>query len=108
MTDSVNDNTEAISELNSNIDDINGKLNDFVTRYVSATIESSTGSKSVSITAPTIQGYTFLTWYTAATSGWVCALSFQNPQAQTTNLWKPPTSSAMGGSAYGYALYKRT
>ena len=99
----INQHEADISGLNNNYE--NNTVKDIVFRYVTITVPSGTGATSVDITAPSVSGYTFLTWYTATPSGWVAPLSFQNPGGSSTKLWKPATSSNVGGTASAYALY---
>lgn len=99
----INQHETDINGLNSNY--TNNTVKGITFRYVTVTVPSGTGATSVDITAPSVSGYTFLTWYTATSSGWVSALSIQNPGGASTKLWKPATSSNLGGAAYAYALY---
>ena len=69
-----------------------------------ASINKATGS-SVSITAPTISGYTFLHWIGSATSGWIGGTYIENMGSATTNIWVSASSATGTGSVVAWALY---
>lgn len=75
------------------------------TRRVQATLNRTYGSH-VSITAPTINGYTFVAWGTVATIGWVGSCYVETTNVVTTNIWNATTGQSGNGTVYATALYK--
>lgn len=83
-----------------------GLSNNFnIARLVSATINRAYGGY-VSITAPTISGYTFVCWAAVATDGWVGSCYVENPLAVTTNIWNASTGQGGSGLVHATALYR--
>lgn len=68
-----------------------------------------TAGRYVSLTAPDIDGYTFVCWIGVSTNSWTGYVSPSNPLLQTTNFYvqysaSPSTST---GGITAYALYRR-
>lgn len=83
-----------------------GLSNNFnIARLVSAKINRAYGS-NVSITAPTISGYTFVCWVAVATDGWIGSCYVQNALAVTTNIWNASTGQSGSGTVNATALYR--
>ena len=88
-------------------------LNDVLTniltvRTVQTTIPQAHGSRA-SVTAPTVQGYTFVTWYAAVSKGWIGNVYFETPSVATSNIWSANYgySASGNGEVVAYALYKK-
>ena len=77
--------------------------------YYGTTMTRTVGSNK-QIVAPTVPGYTFLTWLNVSTSGWIGAIEIENSQNSTTNVWAASMSSATGtqGNIMAFALYVRS
>lgn len=98
---------ENMNHIEQGIADLNSKLNPFlITRTVTATITRSNGSRS-SITAPSVNGYTFLCWISAVSNGWIGNVYIENPTAITSNIWSANYgySDSTNGTVYACALY---
>ena len=77
-----------------------------VVRY-ETTITKTVG-QSAMITAPSESGYTFVSWITCATNGWVGSVYIASPLQASTSAWLAATNSATGtGTIWCYALYKK-
>ena len=74
--------------------------------YYATTMTRTVGANK-QIVAPTVSGYTFVTWLNVATSGWIGALEIEDPRNSTTNVWAASMSSATGtqGNILAFALY---
>lgn len=88
-------------------------LNDVLTniltvRTVQTTIPQAHGSRA-SVTAPTVQGYTFVTWYAAVSKGWIGNVYFETPSVATSNIWSANYGygASGNGEVVAYALYKK-
>lgn len=78
---------------------------------VNATIPAaSSGDSSVSVTAPSVSGYTFLFWLAAVPQNATCEVHAETPTSATTRFWTNGltryTTSAF--TIKCYALYRRT
>lgn len=71
---------------------------------VTNTISRSAGNYR-SVTAPTIEGYTFLCWFNVASSGWLSSLTIENATNTTTKVWNTITNGSGQGNFIAYALY---
>lgn len=86
---------------------LNDSLASYLTvRTVKTTILQAHGSRS-SVTAPTVQGYRFLTWYAAVSKGWIGNVYFETPIVATSNIWSANYGFGATGSGevVAYALY---
>lgn len=83
-------------------------VSDFLVRRLETTITRE-ASRSVAITAPTVSGYTFVSWLTVATNGWVGSMYVASPTSASTAAWVVATTSTGGGTGdvWCYALYKK-
>lgn len=79
-----------------------------IMRYVQVTIQRKY-SKVVSLSAPDVDGYTFLVWVNFATDGWIGSVYAANPLAQNTDIWNSTygTSGTDTGKVVCYAMYIR-
>lgn len=71
---------------------------------VTRSINKASGSH-VSISAPTVNGYSFLCWISSATSGWVGATYVQTITSQNTNIWVAAPNLSGTGDVIAFALY---
>lgn len=63
------------------------------------------GSNSVSLTAPSVAGYSFFCWIGAFSSGSVVTLNFANPGSASSSVWRPgPTTSSLSITAFAIYL----
>ena len=64
---------------------------------------------STTVTAPSVSGYTFLTWIAAVSSGWVGNLYFENPTNNSSRVWSANYGSTTQGTGniVCYALYTK-
>ena len=88
---------------------LNDSLANYLTvRTVQTTIPQAHGSRA-SVTAPTVQGYTFVTWYVAISKGWIGNVYFETPIAATSNIWSANYGygASGNGEVVAYALYKK-
>lgn len=88
---------------------LNDSLANYLTvRTVQTTIPQAHGSRA-SVTAPTVQGYTFVTWYAAVSKGWIGNVYFETPIVATSNIWSANYgySASGNGEVVAYALYKK-
>lgn len=78
-----------------------------VTRIVTGNIVKTAG-RSVTLTAPSVEGYTFVCWVTAITNGWTGYVSPANPTLASVGFWvnyvASPTTST--GEISAIALYR--
>ena len=78
------------------------------TKDVTASI-SKARATSVSITAPTVSGYKFVTWVNVTSTGWVGSVSIADANAATTNVWNTDGANQTGsGNITATALYVKT
>lgn len=78
---------------------------------VNATIPAaSSGDSSVSVTAPSVSGYTFLVWLVAVPQNASCEIHAEVPTSATTRFWANGLTRAVTTSftITCYALYRRT
>lgn len=74
-------------------------------RSTSVSVNKASGS-SVSITAPSVSGYTFSHWINTATSGWIGATYIESVSASSTKVWVSASSASSGtGNVNAWALY---
>ena len=59
------------------------------------------------VTAPAVDGYSFLAWAFASTVGWVGTCYFEDPLISTSWVWCAVDNGTSGGSAQCYALYTK-
>ena len=77
-------------------------------REITATISKAVGS-SVSISAPTVTGYTFVGWLNLSTYGWIGSVYMGNNNASSTVYVSGNSGNTTGtGTVRAYALYQRT
>lgn len=71
---------------------------------------SSSGDSSVSVTAPSVSGYTFLVWIAAAPQNATCEVHAENPTSATTRFWTNGLTryTTTAFTIKCYALYRRT
>lgn len=75
----------------------------------SATVSVAQKSGNAYITAPTVNGYTFLLWFATKTDGWVGGAYNSLPNVQTGRVWTLPNNTGTGnGNVTCYALYIRS
>lgn len=77
------------------------------TSKITVSINKTSGS-SVSITAPSVSGYSFVCWIGCATSGWVGSTYIQNMSAISTNIGNPTQGQSGTGNVEAWALYSKT
>lgn len=78
---------------------------------VNATMPAaSSGDSSVSVTAPSVSGYTFLAWIAAAPQNATCEVHAENPTSATTRFWTNGLTryTTTAFTIKCYALYRRT
>ena len=82
--------------------------NYFLTRTVNASIGVAYANKTT-VTAPSVSGYTFLTWIAAVSIGWVGNLYFSSPSTNSTDVWSANYGSTVQGTGniVCYALYTK-
>lgn len=81
---------------------------------VTATIAA--GSSSVDITAPAVQGYTFLCWLDVGTEGWIGNAYIANNSTSSTKVWSNRVGVINGSPAVvngslnvrAFALYTKS
>lgn len=66
------------------------------------------GSSSSTQTAPTVSGYTFVSWVASTTSGWVGYVYPEHPDNATTKFWTGYGSGSGSGNVWVQALYYRS
>ena len=72
---------------------------------VSITIGKVFGSYA-SLSAPTMTGYSFVTWLGTATSGWVAGTYIESMNSANTRVWVDTSTESGGtGTVYAWALY---
>ena len=72
---------------------------------VSITIGKVFGSYA-SLSAPTMTGYSFVTWLGTATSGWVAGTYIESMNSANTRVWVDTSTESSGtGTVYAWALY---
>lgn len=77
----------------------------FATRSTSVSVNKAHGS-SVSITAPSVSGYTFLHWIGCSTGGWVGGTYIENMISANTKIWVCASTESSGtGNVNAWALY---
>ena len=71
---------------------------------------SSSGEVNVSVTAPTVSGYTFLCWFAAVPQSAICEVHAENPTSATTRFWTNGLTryTTTAFTITCYALYRRT
>jgi len=86
---------------------ITGASGFVVARSVTVTVDKING-RAKSVTAPTVSGYTFVSWVHCATSGWVGSCYMQVPTSSTTNVWVAAGGGSSGtGSVVCTAIYSK-
>ena len=70
-------------------------------------VHSKTAATGSSVTADTINGYTFVCWLGCASSGWVGATYLQDMDAATTKVWFVYSAYSSGGTVLTWALYRK-
>lgn len=64
------------------------------------------GAKLQDVTAPTVDGYTFVCWLSVVSNGWVGAPYISAPDLQNTAIWSPTAKPGTSGiSLVAYLLY---
>ena len=77
----------------------------FTTRVATVTVGKVFGSY-VSLSAPSVSGYTFLCWVGSATTGWVGATYIESMNSASTRIWVSASTESSGtGSVNAWALY---
>lgn len=66
-----------------------------------------TNTKLGDVTAPTVDGYRFLSWVSVSTVSWVGACYFEDPLKATTAVWCAVDNGTASGLAQCYALYTK-
>ena len=80
-------NTGAIAEHETDISNLNSKIGNYLKlKSVSGTIARAHGSHAT-INAPTEDGYSFLCWLSARSSGWIGNLYIESIASQSSNVW---------------------
>lgn len=75
------------------------------TSVVSITIGKVFGSYA-SLSAPTMTGYSFVTWLGTATSGWVAGTYIESMNSANTRVWVDTSTESSGtGTVNAWALY---
>ena len=69
-----------------------------------------TAGRYVQLSAPTVEGYTFVCWVYATTDGWTGYVSPSNPTMGTVNFYVQYSSSPSTGTGgiTGFALYRKS
>lgn len=79
--------------------------NTFITRLATVTVGKNFGSY-VSLSAPSVSGYTFLCWVGSATTGWVAGTYIESMNSANTNIWVCASTESSGtGDVNAWALY---
>lgn len=66
-------------------------------------------NSSTAITAPTVNGYTFVCWVSTNSYGWVGCVYPEHADRATTRLWCPSfNQSGTNRAMQGWALYVKT
>lgn len=77
----------------------------FTTRVTTVTVGKVFGSY-VSLSAPSVSGYTFLCWVGSATTGWVGGTYIESMNSASTRVWVCASTESSGtGSVNAWALY---
>ena len=77
----------------------------FTTRLATATVGKNLGSY-VSLSAPSVSGYTFLCWIGSATTGWVGGTYIESMNSASTVVWVCASTESSGtGDVNAWALY---
>ena len=66
------------------------------------------GSSSSTQTAPTVSGYTFVSWVASTTSGWVGYVYAEHPDNASTKFWTGYGQGSGTGNVWVQALYVRS
>lgn len=75
------------------------------TSVVSITIGKVFGSYA-SLSAPSMTGYSFVTWLGTATSGWIAGTYIESMNSANTRVWVDTSTESGGtGTVYAWALY---
>jgi len=82
-----------------------GAIDDITTS--SKTVSLPANSGSVSVTAPSVSGYTFVCWLQVAGSGHTNPGYMQDPKSSTTNLWSAVGTTTGARNWLVTALYKK-
>lgn len=82
-----------------------GAIDDITTS--SKTVSLPANSSSVSVTAPSVSGYTFVCWLQPAGSGHTNPAFMQDPKSSTTNLWSAVGTTTGARNWLVTALYKK-
>lgn len=77
----------------------------FTTRVATVTVGKVFGSY-VSLSAPSVSGYTFLCWVGSATTGWVGGTYIESMNSASTRVWVCASTESSGtGNVNAWALY---
>lgn len=77
----------------------------FTTRLATVTVGKIFGSY-VSLSAPSVSGYTFLCWVGSATTGWVGGTYIESMNSASTRIWVCASTESSGtGGVNAWALY---
>ena len=77
----------------------------FTTRLATVTVGKNLGSY-VSLSAPSVSGYTFLCWIGSATTGWVGGTYIESMNSASTRAWVCASTESSGtGDVNAWALY---
>ncbi|MBQ1296915.1 MAG: hypothetical protein IIY21_22915 [Clostridiales bacterium] len=77
----------------------------FTTRVATVTVGKVFGSY-VSLSAPSVSGYTFLCWVGSATTGWVGGTYIESMNSASTRIWVCASTESSGtGNVNAWALY---
>lgn len=66
------------------------------------------GSSSSNTSAPTVSGYTFVSWIACTTSGWVGYVYPEHPDSTPTKFWTGYGGGSGNGNVWVQALYVRS
>lgn len=77
----------------------------FTTRLATVTVGKAFGSH-VSLSAPSVSGYTFLCWVGSTTTGWVGGTYIESMNSASTRIWVCASTESSGtGDVNAWALY---
>ena len=102
--------TADIGIINGNMDIIDAAIGSIITvGTATATINKTVGSYA-SISAPAVDGYTFVAWIGCATDGWVASTYISEMNSAATWVWVSANQSDTTGSGTVrcFALYRKS
>ena len=101
---------KTVAKILGQIQTLSSKVNTATVRVElkDANVVRQTG-KYVSVTAPTVSGYTFVCWLCATTNSWAGYVTASTPRSATSNFYVQwvNASTSSTGQITCYALYRR-